>query len=137
MNCIEVYDSNHSEFEFFQELLKAKNTDACVGNIVSISISAPYHSLLFMGLELAGKKSDYIDITDSEMLDSSHLNLKFCCRHWISLIEDAGSSLAHDDLSMQLLFYLYRVLTVHNHWDYKELVNYLKTYSRITNLTSE
>lgn len=133
MTCVPPKNSNQSEFEFFQNLVASNNPSDCVGPVTEIVISQTYLIKAMSTLVQQGIDITYLDKNPSTVLDSSHAGLIHCSRHWIKFIKDIGKIAAeqNDKILFQLSFYMLRVLCLSNLWDYKELLNYLKTYSMI------
>jgi hypothetical protein len=133
MSCIGHDGENQSEFDFLQELIRTRHTDACCGPMVEIGFTKPYLTKLQVSLTSEGYPTGYLDKFNPQVLDSSQLSLEVCSRHWIDLIKIVGkiATQNNDKMLLQMPFFIFRILCLTNRWDHKELLNYLKTFDRI------
>lgn len=133
MSCLDVAEKGQSEFDFFQQLTYSKEVYQCAGPITRIGFTAPALKEVQKLIDDIGLDSNYLDRYDPEVLDSAHLSLAMCPKHWMqhSLAMATKAEQENNDLWEQLAYYVFRVVCLSNEWDYKEVLNYTKTASTL------
>jgi hypothetical protein len=127
MCCLITCESEQSEFEFFQQLNNLQSN--CAGPLTIIAFTQASLAAITSALLKSGQGLGYLDSYQHEVLDSSHSSFIMCAKHWIETTQKIGKVGVefNNEIWLQLSFYIFRVLCLTNDWDYKEIVNYLKT----------
>jgi hypothetical protein len=128
VSCQDTTQGRQTEFDYFQQLLSSSNNKCC-GPLTRIGFTAPTLSAANKALAQLNIGSDYLDNYSPEVLDSAHMSLEMCPKHWIEHARILGNlALKHEDeLWSQLAYYVFRVVCLSNSWDYKEILNYTKS----------
>jgi len=133
MSCQETTEGRQTEYEFFQQLLANKKIIDCAGPLTRIGFTSPALAALQVALLKIGLTQEYLDNYLPQVLDSAHMSLEMCPKHWIQHAQGLGTLGAqHDnDTWEQLAYYIFRVVCLSNSWDYKEILNYTKSVKSI------
>lgn len=131
MSCQSNAEDNQSEFNFFQQMLKHSEVHECCGPLTTIGFTRGSLSSFQKALDLIGLQQNYLDNYDPQVLDSTHMSLTMCPKHWIMHSRGVGKlALEINDESLgQLAYFIYRYTCLTNQWDYKEIINYAKSVS--------
>ena len=127
MTCLKTVDGKQTEFEFYRQMVDSPNAQTCCGPNISIGFSRPLISLWKDLLEITGRSLKYLDSFQPLVLDSNHIALTMCARHWLqysSIFQEAGQELNRDSW-IDLAHYLFHITCLMASWDSKELTNYL------------
>ncbi len=126
MTCLSTTIGNQTEFEFFQQLRSNHDTPSCCGPLTTIGFTKPSMAVVHRSMERIGLPDGYLDNYSPELLDSSHMSLTMCPKHWILHARGIGKLAENtdDDVLHQLAYYIFRLVCLTNNWDYKEILNY-------------
>lgn len=128
MSCEQKSEGNQTEFEFFQQMQANRFVTSCCGPVVEIGFNSDNLSWFSNALEELGLSPDYLDFYDPSVLDSSHMSLTMCSKHWIehcTAVSGIADKVKNTNW-MHLAYYTFRVVCLSNNWDYKEVLNYSK-----------
>ena len=127
MSCVTSIEGNQTEFEFYQQLMRSADSDACCGPKLDIRFSNQGINSLSQLLTVAQLSPRHLDSLKPVMLDSKGLRLTQCSRHWLQL-EDLLHKASHwrgrEDWN-QLSHYIFKLVCLMNGWDEKEIINYV------------
>lgn len=139
MGCHNSGQPGQTEFDFFQELQKSPEILICAGPLTQIGMTGIALTEMKRALVRVGCSDDYLDLYDHEVLDSGHMSLTMCAKHWIHHAKGIGTIAAevNNDTWEQLAYYIFRVTCLSNEWDYKEILNYVKTVEAFRQLRGE
>ncbi len=118
-----------TEFEFFQQLQRNPDVLICAGPLTQIGFVTPALTEMTQALVRIGCSQDYLDLYEQEVLDSGHMSLKMCAKHWVHHAKGIGTIAVelNNDTWEQLAYFIFRVTCLTNDWDYKEVLNFVKT----------
>lgn len=128
MSC-STTDKEQSEFEYFQQSLKAKQPEQCVGILTQLTFTPEAYSSFNLACKTIPMDGDYLDRYDPIMLDSSHIQLTMCSKHWILHAKTfAAMGERFNSAPWKLLaLHMFKAVCFLNNWDHKELFNFIKT----------
>ena len=126
MTCQSTTTGRQTEFEFFQQLRQNHETVLCCGPLTEIGFTKPSMAVIHKSMADIGLPEGYLDNYSPELLDSSHMSLTMCPKHWILHARGIGklAEQTDDDVLHQLAYYIFRLVCLTNDWDYKEILNY-------------
>ena len=131
MGC---HDSGkQTEFEFFQDLKEHPEVIMCAGPVTQIGFTGPTLTEFNRALHRLGVSEDYLDLYEHEVLDSGHMSIYMCAKHWFHHAQGVGTIAAEVNNSdwEQIGYHLFRVTCMTNGWDYKEVLNFIQTASSL------
>lgn len=126
MTCQDSVNGRQTEFEFSQQVRHNDRTEQCCGPLTTIGFTRNSMGFMHEAMSSIGMPEGYLDRYDPKMLDSTHMSLTMCPKHWM-LHSKAISKLAEQidsDALHQLAYFMFRYTCLSNDWDYKEIVNY-------------
>jgi hypothetical protein len=133
MTCQSTVEGRQSEFDFFRQMIETPEMFECCGPLTTIGFTRPSMSTFHSAIAKMGLVEGHLDSYDPKMLDSSHMSLTMCPKHWILHARGVGKLAEDEDSEIlaHLAYYLFRVTCLTNEWDYKEILNYAKTAGSI------
>lgn len=133
MTCQKTVEGRQAEFAFFQQMVDRMETELCCGPLTTIGFSKISMEYMHKAMQTIGLAEGYLDNYEPTLLDSTHMSLTMCPKHWImhsrgisKLAEDTNS-----DSLRQLAYSMFRYTCLTNEWDYKEILNYAKSAEAI------
>jgi hypothetical protein len=129
MSCISKLDGGQSEFEFFQQITQNPAVTTCCGPVIKLGFDGPAMTTFSNAMNALGLSEDYLDLFDHEVLDSVHLALSMCAKHWIRHAQAISTIATHTENTQwqEFAYYVFRLTCQVNNWDYKEILNFAKT----------
>jgi hypothetical protein len=129
MSCISDIEGRQSEFEFFQQNTQNPAVTTCCGPIVKLGFDKVAMSIFAAAMDSLGMSEDYLDLFDHEVLDSIHLTMTMCAKHWIRHAQAVSTIATHTENQewQEFAYYIFRLTCQICGWDYKEILNFAKT----------
>lgn len=126
MTCQSTILDRQTEFDFFQQLIENHETINCCGPLTPLGFTRTSMAVIHKSMAKIGLPVGYLDNYSPEVLDSSHMSLTMCPKHWILHARGIGklAEQTEDDVLHQLAYYIFRLVCLTNEWDYKEILNY-------------
>jgi hypothetical protein len=129
MSCKISTEGRQTEFEFYQQMMNTPDGTHCCGPKLAIGLTRDSMKsfLDFLVQHKLTIGTEYLDKFDPVVIDSQHLSLTMCARHWFQhadLLGNAGE-VYDTDAWDHLSFFIFRVTCIMNSWDTKEITNYL------------
>jgi len=122
-----------SEFDFFQQIASKANTTECGGPITPMAFTRPSLDAFVEALDNLNLREDHLDFFAHQVIDSEHLGIEMCARHWLQHSTSIGTmAISIDNKAWsKLAYHLFRTLCNSNGWDYKEIINYASTVNTL------
>lgn len=133
MSCQETIE-RQNEFEFFQQLLEHMSAPECCGPVNRIGFTQSSLIALAVGIRQLGLDEDeFLAQFEPVKIDSGTESFAMCSKHWIVFSKYIGTEAVKikNEALGQLAYYIFRVVCLNNDWDYKEVLNYIKTANDI------
>lgn len=129
MSCNITTEEKQTEYEFFCQLLNNPALNSCCGPLVPVSFTPINLKIFCQGLQHLAVQDNYLDSFQTLMLDSGIFLIVMCSKHWIvhsTALAQIGYAESVPEWG-EVSHYLFRLVCELNKWDYKEIMNYLKT----------
>lgn len=135
MSCISKIGDRQSEFEFFQQVIHNPAVTTCCGPVVKLGFDSRAMSMFSSAMDSLGLSEDYLDLFAHEVLDSVHLAMSMCAKHWIRHAQAISTIATHQNNTewQEFAYYIFRLTCKVNDWDYKEILNFAKTAEALAN----
>lgn len=139
MSCQGSGKPDATEFDFFQQMLKYPDILICCGPLTQIGFTGPSLLEFRNALMAAGCSEDYLDLYEHEVLDSGYMSVKMCAKHWIEHARSAGAAgIAHSNPAWETIAsHIFKVTSLTNDWDFKEILNFVKTVYAVNKARGE
>ena len=127
--------TKQTEFDFFQQLKGVSALNQCCGPITTLGFTPNTMIVFARALEQLKVPDNYLDVFEHTVVDSTHILINMCARHWIRhavTLGELGQSDKNEDL-VDLAEMIYQYTCVTNEWDYKEILNYMSTLAQYSN----
>lgn len=126
MTCHSTVVGRQTEFEFYQQLRHNHETVECCGPLTTMGFTRTSMQAMQGAMAKIGLPEGYLDRYNPEVLDSAHMSLTMCPKHWILHARGIGTlgEQTDNDALNQLAYFIFRFTCMTNDWDYKEILNY-------------
>jgi len=128
-----------SEFGFFQQITSEPNVLVCGGPLTFIAFTRYSLDIFVEALDELKVAEDHLDFFAHQVIDSEHMAIEMCARHWLQHSTTVGTLAiaAKNESWSKLAYHILRIMCKANNWDYKEIINYGSTVSKIRAVNNE